>query len=117
MSDSIDQAIEALAQLRELVREAHEASKDLRMAVREAKQVTSGLPDYIDRRITLEVKKGLDGYADSIKKATDDAERAVSVRFDRLGAIFLGEDPESIANGKETLEDMVARLKRRKRVQ
>jgi hypothetical protein len=110
MSDSIDQAIEALAQLRELVQEAHGAVKDLRAAIREAKQTTSGLPAAVTERMDREVNRVLGKYDVAITSAIKTAERNVSIRFDTLGAIFLGEDPESISEGKETLEHMIERV-------
>jgi hypothetical protein len=114
MSDSIEQAIEALTQLREVIREAHGVTKDLRAAIKEAKQVTSGLPDAVQMHMSQAVAAGLDEYAGSLERAIVQAEKKISTRFDVLGAVYLGEDPQSIEEGRESLEDLVKRVKRRR---
>jgi hypothetical protein len=110
--DTLFQSIEALAELRELVREAHGVTKDLRQAIREAKQVQSTLPEAAAARIETAVEKGLSEYsavlADSIEKAT----QAVFRRFDTIAAVCLGEDAKSVREGKLTLKELLEKRNR-----
>jgi hypothetical protein len=107
MADTATQAIEALAQLRELVAEAHGAAKDLRLAIREARQLRSTLPDEAARRIGESVDQGLAEYSASLEHGIDEATKAVYRRFDTIVAVCLGEDPESVAAGERTLEEIL----------
>jgi hypothetical protein len=116
VSDSIEQAIEALAQLRELVQEAHGVTKDLRLAIKEAKQVNSELPSQVAMHLDRAVATGLKEYTGALDKAIKNAEAVITRRFDVLGAIFMGEDPESVAEGRESLEDLINRVGRRRHV-
>lgn len=111
MTDTVQQSIETMLQLRELVREAHGVIKDLRLAIKEAKQIGSDLPDKVKDYLGQAVSDGLTEYASTLELAIKNADDAVTKRFDMLAAIYLDEDPMSIAEGKETIYDIVARKK------
>jgi hypothetical protein len=78
-------------EVRAATREAHEATKALRQAGKEVRDLlavepTKAVADVIEEA----VKVGLDGFADSIGKARDDAIARTHRSFDELAGILLG---------------------------
>lgn len=90
--------------LEEKVRELEEASENLRIEIRAAHEATQRLRELkkeiksyleteairiVDEAIAEAVKKGLDGYQDTIKKQTEIATNKVFERFDSLANTLL----------------------------
>ncbi|MFF0138010.1 hypothetical protein ACFYRN_16435 [Streptomyces sp. NPDC005227] len=91
---------EIAAELRELITEAHGALKDLRRETREAREL---LPLLTDELFSAEVKKQLDELSVATKQAIEDADARIGKRFDQLGDVLMGEDRQSIRQGKASL--------------
>jgi hypothetical protein len=91
MVSDIDRLEVAMAECRELIREAHGATKDLRAALREAKdEVQSLARDEVAGRVETEVARQLEDLnrrtGDAITAATD----KVIAEFDSFGETLLG---------------------------
>ena len=105
----LEREIETLTALREATRQAREAAKDLRAevkAAREARAEFFAAPE-LDARLADLTGAALASYDASIKKAIDDATRAVWNRFDTITMICMGEDPQSVREGKKTIPDLI----------
>ena len=105
----LEREIETLAALREATRSAREAAKDLRgevKAAREFRQEFLSTPE-LDARLGELTAAALASYDEGIKKAIDDATQAVWNRFDTITMIALGEDPQSVREGKKTIPDLL----------
>ena len=105
----LEREIETLAALREATRSAREAAKDLRgevKAAREFRQEFLSTPE-LDARLGELTAAALASYDEGIKKAIDDATQAVWYRFDTITMIALGEDPQSVREGKKTIPDLL----------
>ena len=81
--------------------------KDLRSAIRDARDACSGLPDAVTGRITQEVTAGLEAYSKKLNAAIADATKAAFDRFDTIAMICLGEDPDSVREGKRSVPDLI----------
>src|ERR1700689_1932630 len=104
----LDREIETLTALREATRQAREAAKDLRAevkAAREARREFFAAPELEARlaKLTKLTEEALARYDGSIKQAIDGATQAVWNRFDTITMIALGEDPQSVREGKKTI--------------
>lgn len=105
----LDKEIETLMALREATRDAREAAKDLRAevkAAREARREFFAAPELEDRLGKL-TGEALARYDDNIKQQIDRATQAVWNRFDTITMIALGEDPQSVREGKKTVPDLI----------
>ncbi len=105
----LEREIETLTALREATREAREAAKDLRAEMRAAREFRReflGTPE-LDARLKELTEAALASYDAGIKKAVDDATQAVWNRFDTITMIALGEDPQSVREGKKTVPDLI----------
>lgn len=105
----LDKEIETLVALREVIREAREAAKDLRAEIRTARETRReffAAPE-METRLKELTEDALAAYEQAIKKAIDDATQAVWNRFDTIVMIALGEDPESVREGKKTIPDLI----------
>jgi exonuclease VII small subunit len=81
----------AVEEVRAATREAHEATKALRQAGKEVRDLLAVEPTKAVAAVIEEaVKVGLDGFADSIGKARDDAIARTHRSFDELAGILLG---------------------------
>lgn len=108
MSD-LDREIETLTALREEIRRAHEVLKDLRAeirAAREARQEFFAAPE-LEERLGVLTGEALARYDDNIKQQIDRATEAVWNRFDTITMIAMGEDPQSVREGKKTVPDLI----------
>ena len=105
----LEREIETLAALREATRSAREAAKDLRSEVKTAREFRReflSTPE-LDARLGELTAAALASYDEGIKKAIDDATQAVWNRFDTITMIALGEDPQSVREGKKTIPDLL----------
>ena len=105
----LEREIETLAALREATRAAREAAKDLRGEVKTAREFRReflSTPE-LDARLGELTAAALASYDAGIKKAIDDATQAVWNRFDTITMIALGEDPQSVREGKKTILDLL----------
>jgi phage protein D len=83
----------AVAECREMVREAHAATKDLRTAVREAKSEIRALTnDEVAAHIQAEVSRQLEVMSEQISEAITAATQKVIADFDRFGESLLGKE-------------------------
>ena len=108
MSD-LDKNIETLIALREEVRAAHEAGKDLRAEIRAAREIRQeflAAPE-IEERLGALTEAALQRYSDSIEMQIAKATEAVWNRFDTLAMIAMGEDPESVRQGRKSIPDLL----------
>jgi hypothetical protein len=83
----------AVAECREVLREAHAATKDLRAIVREAKQEMRSLAKHeVAAQIQSEVTRQLDQLSEQTREAVDSATQKVIAEFDRFGESLLGRE-------------------------
>ena len=105
----LEREIETLTALREATRQAREAAKDLRAemrAAREFRQEFLSTPE-LEARLGELTEDALKRYSDSIQQQSEKATEAVWNRFDTLAMIAMGEDPESVREGKKTIPDLL----------
>ena len=105
----LEREIETLTALREATREAREAAKDLRAEMRAAREFRReflGTPE-LDARLGELTEAALQRYSDSISEQIEKATEAVWNRFDVLATIAMGEDPQSVREGKKTVPDLI----------
>lgn len=107
INDEIERYIAAVADLREENRKAHELLKDLRS---ERKRLTELRNDWVrtaydelENKVGDQINKFLDGLPSRLK----DIEAAIYNRFDSIMMLVLGEDPQSIRQGKRTVVELV----------
>jgi hypothetical protein len=108
MSD-LEREIETLTALREATREAREAAKDLRAemkAAREFREKFFATPE-LEARLKELTEDALARYSDSIDKQIKLATEATWRRFDTITMICMGEDPQSVREGKKTVPDLI----------
>lgn len=96
------------AALRSLIYSAHTATKDLRAALREAqellgKTIEKAMEEVIDETIV----KGLDAYADTIRRAQAEAVDRVFREFDKLADELLGTSTKHRKRGEPSMGDLV----------
>lgn len=83
----------AVAECREMIREAHAATKDLRSAVREAKREMQDLAkDEVGARLQDEVSRQLEELGERTREAVSTATQKVIAEFDRFGETLLGKE-------------------------
>jgi chromosome segregation ATPase len=83
----------AVAECREMIREAHATTKDLRTAVREAKRELQDLTkDEVSARIRQEVSSQLEELGERTREAVTTATQKVIAEFDRFGETLLGKE-------------------------
>jgi len=91
--NEVDRLEAAVAECREMVREAHAATKDLRTAVREAKSEIRALTnEEVAAHIQAEVSQQLEVMSDQISEAITAATQKVIADFDRFGESLLGKE-------------------------
>jgi phage shock protein A len=91
--NEVDRLEAAVAECREMVREAHAATKDLRTAVREAKSEIRALTnDEVAAHVQAEVSQQLEVMSDQISEAITAATQKVIADFDRFGESLLGKE-------------------------
>jgi hypothetical protein len=89
----VDRMEAAVAECREMIREAHAATKDLRTAVREAKREVQDLAkDEVAAHIQGEVTRQLDELGERTREAVSAATQKVIAEFDRFGEALLGKE-------------------------
>ena len=89
----LDRLEAAVAECREMLREAHAATKDLRAAVREAKREMRALAsDEVAAHLQLEVSRQLDELGERTGAAISTATQKVIAEFDRFGESLLGKE-------------------------
>jgi hypothetical protein len=87
----IDRLEIAIAECRDLIREAHAATKDLRTALREAKEEVQTLArDEVAAKVAAEVRTQLDDLGKRTREAIGTATEKVVTEFDRFGESLLG---------------------------
>lgn len=106
MPSKPDPAQEAEA-LRELLREAHGVLKDLRGATKDASALA---PDLVKGQLETAVADGLASYADTIRKAQDEAVAKVNDEFDKLADLLMGRDAKSRRKGQPDIPTLVERM-------
>jgi len=101
--------IETLIALREEIRRAHETLRDLRAemkAARELRQSFFAAPE-LEQRLGALTESALAEYSVTVSEHIGKATEAVWNRFDVLAMIAMGEDPESVREGKKTVPDLL----------
>jgi hypothetical protein len=89
----LDRLEAAVAECREMSREAHAATKDLRAAVREAKRELQDLAkDEVAVHIQGEVSRQLEELGERTREAVSVATQKVIAEFDRFGESLLGKE-------------------------
>jgi phage protein D len=89
----VDRLEAAVAECREMIREAHAATKDLRTAVREAKQEIRALTqDEVTAQLRQEVSRQLEELGERTSEAITAATQKVIAEFDRFGESLLGKE-------------------------
>jgi Sec-independent protein translocase protein TatA len=89
----VDRLESAIAECREMVREAHAATKDLRTAVREAKrELRTMAEDEVASQLHEEVSRQLDELEERTREAIIGATQKVLADFDRFGESLLGKE-------------------------
>jgi phage protein D len=89
----VDRLESAIAECREMVREAHAATKDLRTAVREAKrELRTMAEDEVASQLHEEVSRQLDELEERTREAVIEATQKVLADFDRFGESLLGKE-------------------------
>jgi hypothetical protein len=89
----LDRLEAAVAECREMIREAHAATKDLRAAVRDAKRELHDLAkDEVAARVELEVSRQLTDLDEQTRAAITTATQKVITEFDRFGESLLGKE-------------------------
>jgi hypothetical protein len=105
----LEREIETLTALREATRQAREATKDLRAEVKRAREARAeffAAPE-LDARLGELTGAALASYDKGIKDAIDKATEAVWNRFDTITMIAMGEDPQSVREGRKTIPDLL----------
>jgi len=105
----LEREIETLTALREATRQAREAAKDLRAEMRSAREFRQeflATPE-LDTRLKELTEAALAEYSATIDKNIKLATDAVWNRFDTITMIALGEDPQSVREGKKTIPDLI----------
>jgi hypothetical protein len=83
----------AIAESRELIRDAHGAAKDLRAAIREAKEDVLALTkEQVAATVEAEVTRQLDELGKRTQEAISAATEKVLAEFDRFGESLLGKE-------------------------
>jgi hypothetical protein len=83
----------AIAESRELIRDAHGAAKDLRAAIREAKEDVQALTkEQVAATVEAEVTRQLDELGKRTQEAINAATEKVLAEFDRFGESLLGKE-------------------------
>jgi hypothetical protein len=91
--DEVSRLEAAIAECREMVREAHAATKDLRTAVREAKrELHTMTEDEVAGQLHEEVSRQLDELEERTREAIIAATQKVLSDFDRFGESLLGKE-------------------------
>jgi Sec-independent protein translocase protein TatA len=91
--DEVSRLEAAIAECREMVREAHAATKDLRTAVREAKrELQTMTEDQVASQLHEEVSRQLDELEERTREAIITATQKVLSDFDRFGESLLGKE-------------------------
>jgi chromosome segregation ATPase len=89
----LDRLEAAVAECREMIREAHAATKDLRAAVRDAKRELQDLAkDEVAAQIQGEVSRQLEELGEQTGAAVKAATEKVIAEFDRFGEALLGKE-------------------------
>ena len=105
----LEREIETLAALREATRQAREAAKDLRAEMRSAREFRQeflSTPE-LEARLGELTEDALKRYSESIQQQIEKATQAVWNRFDTITMICMGEDPQSVREGKKTVPDLI----------
>ena len=83
----------AVAECREMIREAHAATKDLRVAVRDAKRELQDLArEEVAAQVQREVSHQLEELGGQTATAISAATEKVIAEFDRFGEALLGKE-------------------------
>ena len=89
----LDRLETAVAECREMIREAHAATKDLRAAVRDAKREVQDLAkDEVAAQVQHEVSRQLEELGEQTSAAITAATQKVVAEFDRFGEALLGKE-------------------------
>lgn len=114
--DQLAQYIEASAELRKLITEAHQAIRDLRHEKKELRELRQSYLTNEDLKVKLDeaVGRGLATFNQALKSAIDDATQRVYDRFDTIMLICLGEDPVSVREGRRTVTELVTEFIRQR---
>lgn len=106
---AVDEAF--LKELKEVITEGHKLLKDMKAERKEYEKlfekVRADTRSTIEEYIAVQVKTGLATYAEAMRKATNDATKAVFKRFDTLGDILMGTDDPN----KESLATVIRKWK------
>lgn len=94
-------------ELKDTIREGRELLKDMRAEQKKAQQV---IPMIVTKRIEVAVEKGLQEYGKEVKNATDVARDHVISEFEALMQMLLGEDKESVDEGRVNVREYIEKL-------
>lgn len=103
----VDKMIQTMAEMREVIREAHGVQKDLARTVKEAKDLTNKwLDETVNEAFTMIVASKIEELNIAIAQTGDRVTREIYDRFDLLSGILLGTDTKSIRDGNKNLYDL-----------
>lgn len=112
LDDTIARYQAVVEDLRAQIPIAHQALRDLkheqRELIRKREAFTSA--DDLVKELDLKVATGIKSYEEGMLDAIAEAQQRVYRRFDQIMLILLGEDPESVRQGKTTVVQLVREL-------
>lgn len=117
MTDQIAKFEAAEEILRGVTRTAHEATKDLRLAIREGRalvdEIHAAAQVAVDARLEPIVTAEVTKLGEATEAAMREAVDKVGREFDKLEAMYLGEDKASRRAGRESIRDLTRRAAHR----
>lgn len=106
--EATERLIAALAEARQVIREAHEATKDLKHWINEARTITAErVTNEIDRQL---LPKVVDMQA-TIERAMRTCVERVDKSFTEMSATLLGQDRTARKKGKPSIPELVQVIK------
>ena len=105
----LEKMIAAMTEGRELVRELHTAVRDAKTTMREWRETRERVlsSDEIQQALKDLTAEELIKYHDTLAKSIDDATERVNDRFDTIMMICMGEDPQSVKEGRKTVIQLI----------
>lgn len=108
MVTDVEALIAAMAEMREVIAEAHGVRKDLERTLREAREfLAKELEGEVANQMNAVVKEQVDALGTSIEKAMDDCTNKVISEFDKLFKMLTGATREMQRQGKVSIPEMI----------
>lgn len=112
LDESIARYQQVLEAIHAAIPTAHQAIRDMREEQKKLRTVREEFvtADDLIKRLDRAVGEGIKAYEESMMAAIRTAQDRVYARFDAIMLIALGEDPESVRQGKQTVTDLLREL-------